>query len=106
TGSLKITERGRACGVEQRVDGGVRVLRRMVDLQDVVHCGDAVVEVAQTAVELVDVDVLRPVHRGECQQDEFEVGGASARRAGAVVDEDPVGQEAAQRGLELVVGGI
>ena len=55
------------------------------------------------AEQLVDVDVLRPVHRREFQQDVFEVSRASARRARAIVDEDAVGEEAAQRRLELVV---
>ena len=57
----------------------------------------------EPAEQLVDVDVLRPVHRGELEEDEFEVGRAPARRAGAVVDQHAVGEEAAQRRLELVV---
>ena len=76
---------------------------RVMDLRDVVHRRDARVELAQPAEQLVDVDVLRPVHRGELQQDVLEVSRAAARRARAVVDEHPVGEEAAQRRLELVV---
>src|ERR1700738_2296091 len=68
-----------ASGLEQRRDRGGRVLRRVVDLRHVVHGGDAVVELGESAVQLVDVDILRPVHRRELQQNEFEVGGASAR---------------------------
>ena len=45
----------------QRLDGGVRVLRRVMDLRNVVHRRDAVVELAKSAEQLVDVDVLRPV---------------------------------------------
>ena len=36
-------------------------------------------------------------------ENEFEVGGVAARRARPVVDQQPVGEEAAQRSLELVV---
>ena len=74
-----------------------------MDLRDVVHRRDAVVELREAAEQLVDVDVLRPVHRGELQQDEFEVSRAPAWRARAIVDENAVSEEAAQRRLELVV---
>ncbi len=67
------------------------------------HRGDAVVELAEPAEQLVDVDVLRPVHRGKFVQDELVVSRAPARRTGAIVDKDAVGEEAAQRRLELVV---
>ena len=63
--ALEITERGAAPGIEERLDRGVRVLRRVMDLRDVVHGRDAVVELAQATEQLVDVHVLRPVHRGE-----------------------------------------
>ncbi len=101
--ALEIAEGGAAPRVEQRLDGGVGVLRRVMNLRDVVHRRDAVIELAERAEQLVDVDVLRPVDRGELVENEFEVGRAPARRAGAVVDQNPVGEEAAQRGLELVV---
>ncbi len=103
TRALEIAEGGTAAGIEERLDGGVRVLRRVMDLRDVVHRGDAVIELGETGEQLVDVHVLRPVHGRELQQNEFEVGGAPARRARPVVDEYPVGEEAAQHGLELVV---
>ena len=74
-----------------------------MDLRDVVHRGDAVIELGETAEQLVDVDVLRPVDGRELQQNEFEVGRAPTRRARAVVDEHPVGEKAAQHRLELVV---
>src|SRR5437762_4975298 len=82
------------------------MLRRMMNLRDVVHRGDAVIKLAERAEQLVDVDVLRTVHRSELVENEFEIGGAAARRAGAVVDQHPVGKEAAQRSLELVVMGV
>jgi len=53
--------------------------------------------------QLVDVDVLRPVHRRELEKNEFVVGRAPARRARSIVDQHAVGQEAAQRRLELVM---
>ena len=101
--AFEIAEGGAASGIEQGLDGGVRVLRRVMDLRYVVHRRDAIIELAQRAEQLVDVDVLRPVDGGELVENELEVGCASARRAGAVIDQDPVGEEAAQRGLELVV---
>ena len=73
-----------------------------MDLRHVVHRRDAVVELAQASEQLVDVDVLRPVHGRELQEDVFEVGRAAADRAGLVVDQHPLGKEAAQCGLELV----
>jgi hypothetical protein len=73
----------------------------MVDLRDVVHRGDAGVELAQRAEELVDVDVLRPVDRGEPAEDVLEIVDRPVRLA--VVEQQPVGEEAAQRRLELVV---
>ena len=45
-GALEIAEGGAAPGIEQRLDGGVGVLRRVMDLRDVVHRRDAVVELA------------------------------------------------------------
>ena len=82
------------------------MLRRVVDLRDVVHRRHAGVELAERAEQLVDVDVLRPVLRREGQQDELEVGGAAAARAGAVVDQHAIGEKAAQRRLEQVVVGV
>ena len=76
---------------------------RVMDLRDVVHRRDAVVELREAPEQLVDVDVLRPVHRGELQQDEFEVSRASAWRTRSIIDENAVSEEAAQRRLELVV---
>ena len=76
---------------------------RVADLRDVVHRGDAVVELAEPTEQLVDVDVLRPIHRGEFVQDVFVVSRAPARRARAIVYENAVSKEAAQRRLELVM---
>src|SRR5437899_1051586 len=85
--------------MDQRLDGGVRVLRRVMDLRDVVHRRDAVIELGQAPEQLVDVHVLRPVHGGEGEQNEFEVGRAATRRVRLVVYQYPVGEEAAQRRL-------
>jgi hypothetical protein len=75
----------------------------MMDLRDVVHGRHAVIELAEPAEQLVDVHVLRPVDGSERQQDEFIVGDAAARRVRLIVDQDPVGEKAAQRRLELMV---
>ena len=58
--TLEKAEGGAAPGIEERLDGGIRVLRRVMDLRHVVHRRDAVVELAQAAEQLVDVHVLRP----------------------------------------------
>ncbi len=103
TRALEIAEGGATPGIDQRLNGGVRMRRRVADLRDVVHRGDAVVELAEPTEQLIDVDVLRPVHRGKFVQDELVVSRAAARRAGAVVDKDAVREVAAQRRFELVV---
>ena len=71
--ALEIAERGAAPRIGERLDGGVRVLGRVMDLRDVVHRGDAAVELAEAAEQLVDVDVLRPVHGRELAEDVLEV---------------------------------
>ena len=58
------------------------MLGRMVDLRDVVHRRDAVVELAERAEQLVDVHVLRAVHRREREENVLIVVDVSARRAG------------------------
>jgi hypothetical protein len=103
TGALEVAERGPAARVEQGLDGGVRVLGRVMDLRDVVHRRDSVVELGQAAEQLVDVHVLRPVHGRELLENEFEIRRIGTRGARLIVDEDAVGEEAAQRGLELMV---
>ena len=103
TRALEIAEGGATPGIDQRLNGSVGVRRRVTDLRDVVHRGDAVVELAEPTERLIDVDVLRPVHRGKFVQDELEVSRAAARRTGAVVDKNAVRGIAAQRRLELVV---
>jgi len=103
TRALEIAEGGTAPGIEQCLDGGVRVLGRVMDLRDVVHRRDAVIELAQAPEQLVDVHVLRTVLGGEREENEFEVSGVPARGVRPIVDKYPVGEEAAQHGLELVV---
>src|SRR5580704_11235914 len=49
TGALEIAEGGTTPGIDQRLNGGVRVRRRVTDLRDIVHRGDAVVELAEPA---------------------------------------------------------
>src|SRR2546423_15689853 len=49
--ALEITEGGAAAGVEQRLNGGVRGLRRGVELRHGGQGGDAVVELARPAGE-------------------------------------------------------
>src|SRR5260370_37596662 len=75
----------------------------MMDLRDVVHRRDAVIELAEPTEQLVDVHVLRPVHGGEGEENVFVVSYVPARRVRMIVDEYPVGEKAAQHRLELVM---
>src|SRR4030095_14163738 len=79
--ALEIAEGGTAPGVEQRLDRGVRMLLRVVDLRHVVHGGDAVVELGEPAEQLVDVDVLGTVLRREGEQAQLELGRVTSPRA-------------------------
>jgi len=63
--ALEITERGAASRVLDALDCGVRVRGRVMNLRDVMHGRDAVVELGERTEQLVDVHVLRPVHGGE-----------------------------------------
>ena len=96
--ALEIAERRAAPGIEQRLDGRIRMLRRVMDLRHVVHRRHAIIELAQAAEQLVDVNVLRTIHRRELQQNEFEVSRVPARRVGPVIDENPVVLERVARG--------
>src|SRR5256884_4323519 len=49
TGALEIAERGAAARIEQGLDRGVGVRRRVMDLRDIVHRRDAVIELRQSA---------------------------------------------------------
>ena len=48
-GALEIAERCAAPRIDQRLDGSVRVIGRVMNLRDVVHRGDAVVELRSPA---------------------------------------------------------
>ena len=76
----------------------------MVDLGDIEHRGHAGVELAQRAEELGNVHVFRSIDAGELAQHEIEIVHLAVRQA--VVEQQAIGQEAAQRGLELVMVGI
>jgi hypothetical protein len=71
-----------------------------------VHRGDAVIQLAQRTEQLVDVHIRRPVHGGELLQDVFVISYGPGRRERAVVDQNPIGEKAAQRRLELVMVGV
>ena len=99
--TLEITEHRPAPGRAQALDRGVRMLGRMMDLAHVHDPGHAGVDLCDAAEKLVDEDVLRPIDHRELLQDQFIV----VVRAlwPSVVDEDAVGEDAAQAGLELMV---
>src|SRR5206468_3198647 len=98
--ALEIAEGGAAARIHDALDRGVRVLGRVMDLRDVVYRRDAVIELAERAEQLVDVHVLWAVHRGEREKNVLVVVDLPTRRAG---QQKPVGEEAAQRRLELVM---
>ena len=102
-GALEIAEGGAAARIEQRLDGGVGMLGRVVDLRDVVHGCDAVVELAEPGEQLVDVHVLWPENGSESEKNVFVVGRGSGRRTRLVVNQNPIGEETPQYRLELVV---
>src|SRR5215470_1123464 len=74
-----------------------------MDLRDVMHRRDAIIELAEPPEQFVDVHVLRPVNGRELLEDVFEVSPAPAWRARAIDYENAVSEPAAQRRLELVV---
>ena len=101
TRALEIAEGGTAARIHDPLDRGVRVFGRVMDLRDVMHRRDTAVELAERTEQLADVDVLRPVHRGERLQNVLEVIDDATRRA--IGQEDPVREKAPQRRLELVM---
>ena len=99
--ALEIAEHRAAAGVGERLNQRVGMLRRVVDLRHVHHRGDAGVELGERAEKRADVDVLGPVDHREFLQDVFVVVEHAVRVA--VVDQDAVGEETAERRLELVM---
>jgi hypothetical protein len=79
----------------QRADGGVRVVRGVVDVGPVDQGGDAGVEALQRTGQVGVVDVLGPVDRGVVVQ-----------YAGEVVVQGRVGRAPADRGLPGVPVGV
>src|SRR5882757_11282885 len=98
--ALEIAEGGAAARIKERLDRSVGVLRRVVDLRDVVHRGHPVVQLREAAEQLADVNVLGAVHRRESEQDVLEVGRAPGYRARLVVDQHSVSEKAPERRLE------
>src|SRR5690349_21104889 len=73
--ALEVAEGGATSRVEERLDGGVGVLRRVVDLRDIVDCCDAIVELTEPSKELVDVDILRPKNGSKGEQNVLVISG-------------------------------
>jgi hypothetical protein len=77
------------------------MFRRMMDLADVHYRGHPGVDLRDAGEKLVDVDVLRPITHRKLLQDGLII---VVRAFGPpVVDENAVGEKAAQRRLELMV---
>src|SRR5262245_66447605 len=82
-----------------------------MDLRDVVHRGDAGVELRKPAEQLADVDILRSVVFGEARprwggtkaQNVDGVVLLRARRSGEIVNQDAVGDGASDRRPGLVM---
>jgi hypothetical protein len=102
-GALEIAERRPPPCIKQRLDRRIGVLRCVVDLRDVMDRRYAIVELGEPSEQFIDVHVLRTVHRGKFEQNVLVIGPASARRARPVIDQNAIGEPAAQRRLELVV---
>src|SRR5262249_56188696 len=80
--ALEEAELGAPPGIAQSLDRRQGVLLGMMDLRDVVHRGDAGVELREPAEQLADVDVLRSVVFGEARQ---RRGGTKAQNVDGVV---------------------
>ena len=72
-----------------------------MDLGDVMHRRDTAINLAQPAEQFVDVHVLWTVDGHEFAENELELVDRPVRLA--VVEQQPVREEAAQRRLELVM---
>ena len=64
-GAFEIPEHAAAAGIDQSPHGGIGVLRRVMDLRNVVDGGNTVVELREAADQFAGVDILRPVVAGE-----------------------------------------
>ena len=64
-GAFEVAEHAAPAGIDQPLHGRVGVLRRVMDLRNVVDGGDTVVELREAADQFADVDILRPVVAGE-----------------------------------------
>src|SRR5260370_40381390 len=82
TRALAIAEGGATPRIHHSRDRGVGVRGRVMDLRDVVHRRDTVIELAERAEQLIDVHVLRPVHGSEREENVLVVIDVPARRAG------------------------
>jgi hypothetical protein len=98
--ALEIAEHGAPPARAESLDRGVGMFGRMMDLADVHHRRHAGVDLRDPGEKLVDVDVGRSIAHRKLLQDRFIiiVGAFGA----PVVDEDAVGEKAAQRRLELM----
>src|SRR4029077_3005913 len=113
-GTLEEAELGAPPGIAQSLDRRQGVLLGVMDLRDVVHGGDAGVELRKPAEQLADVDIVRSVVFGEARQ---RWGGTKAqnvdgvvllraRRSAEIVNQDAVGDGASDRRPGLVMVGV
>ena len=98
--ALEIAERRAPAGRAEPLDRGVGMFGRMMDLADVHHRRHAGVNLRDAGEKLVYVDVLRAITHGKLLQDQLII---VVRAFGSpIVDENAVGEKAAQRRLELM----
>ena len=98
--ALEIAEHGAPAGRAEPLDRGVGMFGRVMDLADVHDRGHAGVDLRDAGEQLVDVDVLRAIAQRQFLQDRLII---IVRAFGPpVVDENAVGEKAAQRRLELM----
>ena len=102
--TLEIAEDTAPPCIAQAFDRGVRVFRRVVNLADVHHRGNARIQLGNAAEQFVDIDVFGTINLRKPLQDRLVVIGGIFGQS--VIDQDAVGQLAAQCGFELVVVGV
>ena len=98
--ALEIAEHRAPPGCAEPLDRGVGMFGRMMDLADVHDRRHAGVDLRDAREKLVDVDVLRTIAHRQFLQNGFVI---IVRAFGPpIVDENSVGEKAAQRRLELM----
>jgi hypothetical protein len=68
-----VAEQGTDSGFLQRLDGGIGVRRRLLDVRPIDDRGNAGIERAQRADEIADIDVVRAIVRAVLAENEAKI---------------------------------